>query len=601
MPLARGRPKRHVDRLAGGRYAPGMAEAHGGDHIAEVLKRWEISSLFTLCGGHISPLLVGAKSRGLRIVDGRDERSVVFAADAAARLSGRPGVAAVTAGPGVTNAVTALKNAQLAQSPVVLFGGATATMLRGKGALQDIDQAALLRSTVKRVFQCRRVPELGPTTERALKEASSGVPGPVFVEVPVDLLYPKSTVRSWYFEQTGAAQPRTWAARGLRLFLGAYLWRQFHQPAWPAWTRGRVDDVPEPSDEEVGAVAERLANADRPALVIGSQTLVGERDPAGLAKAVASLGVPTWLGGMARGLLGRSSGLQFRHRRGRALKEADLVFVAGFPLDFRMGYGRGFANAALVAVNRSRRELELNRKADVAVHASPAAFLRALARQSSARDRSPWFDVLRGREAERDAEIAGQAAPADENVNPIQFLMRLEEALQDDAILVADGGDFVGSAAYTLKPRGPLAWLDPGAFGTLGVGGGFAAGAAAVHPDRPIWILYGDGSSAYSLAEFDTFVRQGMAPIAVVGNDASWQQIARDQVTILGDDVGTRLRATAYHRVAEGYGGVGLELRDAAAIDSTLEEAKHHAAAGRPVLINVHLAPSAFREGSISI
>ena len=579
-----------------------MPEAHGGDRIAEVLGRWEIGSLFTLCGGHISPLLVGAQARGLRIVDGRDERSMVFAADAAARLSGRPGVVAVTAGPGVTNAVTALKNAQMAQSPIVVFGGATATMLEGRGALQDIDQAALVRSTVKRVFRCRRVPELGPTTERALEEASSGVPGPVFVEVPVDLLYPEATVRSWYLEQTGAARPTSLATRALRVYLEGYLWRQFHQPPLPAWARSRADTLPEPTDDEVRRVADRLASAHRPVLVIGSQTLVGERDPASLAAAVASLGVPTWLGGMARGLLGRSSELQFRHRRSRALKEADLVLVAGFPLDFRMGYGRGFGRATLAAVNRSRRELELNRKPDIAVHASPATFLRALAGVASASGaRTAWFERLRALEAERDAEIAAQAAPAEEKVNPIQFLLRLEEALQDDAILVADGGDFVGSAAYTLRPRGPLAWLDPGAFGTLGVGGGFAAGAAAVHPDRPVWILYGDGSCAYSIAEFDTFVRQGMAPIAIVGNDASWQQIARDQVTILGDDVGTRLRATAYHRVAEGYGGVGLEITDAAAIDRTLEEAKHHAATGRPVLINVHLAPTDFRKGSISI
>jgi acetolactate synthase-1/2/3 large subunit len=579
-----------------------MPESHGGDRIAEVLDRWSITSLFTLCGGHISPLLVGAQARGIRIVDGRDERSMVFAADAAARLSGRPGVVAVTAGPGVTNAVTALKNAQMAQSPVVVFGGATATMLEGRGALQDIDQAALVRSTVKRGFRCRRVPELGPTTERALEEASSGVPGPVFVEVPVDLLYPEATVRSWYLEQTGAAKPTSLATRALRVYLEGYLWRQFHQPPVPAWARSRADTVPEPTDDDVRRVADRLASAHRPVLVIGSQTLVGERDPASLAAAVESLGVPTWLGGMARGLLGRSSEVQFRHRRSRALKEADLVLVAGFPLDFRMGYGRGFGRATLAAVNRSRRELELNRKPDIAVHASPATFLRALAGVASPSAlRTAWFEQLRGLEAERDAEIAAQAAPAEDKVNPIQFLLRLEEALQDDAILVADGGDFVGSAAYTLRPRGPLAWLDPGAFGTLGVGGGFAAGAAAVHPDRPVWILYGDGSCAYSIAEFDTFVRQGMAPIAVVGNDASWQQIARDQVTILGDDVGTRLRATAYHRVAEGYGGVGLEIADAAAIDPTLEEAKHHAAAGRPVLINVHLAPTEFRKGSISI
>lgn len=579
-----------------------MTTAHGGDQIAEVLERWTIPTLFTLCGGHISPLLVGARARGIRVIDSRDERSAVFAADAAARLSGRPGVVAVTAGPGVTNAVTALKNAQMAQTPLVLFGGATATLLEGRGALQDIDQASLLRSTVKRVFRCRTVPQLAAVTERALREASSGVPGPVFVEIPVDLLYPEETVRSWYFEQSGASGAKTLRGRALTMYLEGYLWRQFHQPVVPRWLRAAPSDVPSVSDEQVDRVAERLGAAARPALVIGSQALVLERDPSSLAAAVERIGVPTWLAGMARGLLGRTSGLQFRHARGRSLKEADFILVAGFPFDFRLGYGRGFGRALVASVNRSAKELELNRKPDIAVHASPAAFLRRLAEvKGPDPDRSAWFAAVRDREETRDREIADAQRVEGDRVDPLYFLSRLEAALQDDAILVADGGDFVGSAAYTLRPRGPLSWLDPGAFGTLGVGGGFAVGAAAVHPDRPIWIIYGDGSSAYSLAEFDTFTRHGMSPIAIVGNDASWQQIARDQVTILGDDVGTRLAPTAYHTVAEGYGGVGLELSNPAEVDATLERAKQFAAAGRPVLVNVHIAPTDFRKGSISI
>jgi acetolactate synthase-1/2/3 large subunit len=168
-------------------------------------------------------------------------------------------------------------------------------------------------------------------------------------------------------------------------------------------------------------------------------------------------------------------------------------------------------------------------------------------------------------------------------------------------VLVVDGGDFVATAAYIVKPRRPLSWLDPGVFGTLGVGGGFAVGAASVRKNAEVWLLWGDGSSAYSLAEFDTFVRHGMAPIAVIGTDASWGQIARDQTTLLGSDVGTALRRTAYHSVAEGYGGKGLLLTDPSKVDETLEEAKAIARSGRPVCINVHLGKSDFREGSISI
>jgi acetolactate synthase-like protein len=168
-------------------------------------------------------------------------------------------------------------------------------------------------------------------------------------------------------------------------------------------------------------------------------------------------------------------------------------------------------------------------------------------------------------------------------------------------VLVADGGDFVATAAYILRPRSPLSWLDPGVFGTLGVGGGFAVGACAVRPKSDVWIIYGDGSSAYSLNEFDTFARHGMAPIAVIGTDASWGQIARDQVTLLGSDIGTTLRRTDYHKVAEGYGGKGLLLDKTENIDAVLDEAKALSKKGVPVCINVHLSKTDFREGSISI
>jgi acetolactate synthase-1/2/3 large subunit len=168
-------------------------------------------------------------------------------------------------------------------------------------------------------------------------------------------------------------------------------------------------------------------------------------------------------------------------------------------------------------------------------------------------------------------------------------------------VLVADGGDFVATASYVVRPRGPLRWLDPGAFGTLGVGGGFALGAARARPGAEIWILYGDGSLGYSLAEFDTFVRHGLAPIAVVGNDACWAQIAREQVKLLGDDTGVRLARTDYHRAAEGLGAAGLLVTRDEDVPAVLAEARTLSAAGRPVLVNAHLAPTDFREGSLSI
>jgi acetolactate synthase-1/2/3 large subunit len=352
----------------------------------------------------------------------------------------------------------------------------------------------------------------------------------------------------------------------------------------------------------IAAAAKALRAAERPVIVVGSQAMIGLRDPAPVARALDELGAPVYLAGMARGLLGRHHAAQLRHNRGAALKEADCVVVCGFPFDFRLGYGRGISRrATLIAANLSAEELRKNRRPDLAIELHPGEFLPALAAQAGRGEWPAWFDVLRGREAARDAEIAGKAAASGELIDPLHFFLRVEHHMADDAILVVDGGDFVATASYVVRPRAPLSWLDPGVFGTLGVGGGFALGAAACRPGREVWLVWGDGSSAYSLAEFDTYVRHGVAPIALVGNDASWAQIAREQVEVLGSPLGTELRRTDYHRVAEGYGGVGLELRDPDRVDAVLAEAKRIAAAGKPVCVNVHLRATDFRKGSISI
>lgn len=576
---------------------------HGGDLIASVFVKWSVPAVYTLCGGHISPILVGAKNRGIKIVDCRDEQSAVFAADALARLTGLPGVVAVTAGPGVTNSITALKNAQMAQSPLVLLGGATATVLRGRGALQDIDQMALIHSAVKWAARCDTVGKLVPTLERALRRAIDGVPGPVFLEVPVDVLYPEKIVREWYLKEAGVENASTLSQKAIGVYLKAHLYRQFHAPSVDVVNALPRVRLPRSRAGAVSAAARMLESAERPALVVGSQTMANCRDPEPLARAVSGLGIPTWLGSTARGLLGRQSAIQFRHERAKALREADVVVTCGFPFDFRLKYGLAIGRQAkVIAVNLSSEELVKNRKPELAIRMAPADFLLRLAERMRPSPRWRAFvEVCQARESARDAEIQSKARQGGPLVDPLHLFLRLEEKLADDSVLVVDGGDFVATAAYVLRPRRPLSWLDPGVFGTLGVGGGFALGAAIARPGSEIWVIYGDGSCAYSLAEFDTYVRHGMAPIALIGTDASWRQIARDQVSLLGSDVGTTLLRTAYHEVAAGYGGVGLLLDDPARVDATLDEAKALAKKGRPVCINVQLAKSDFREGSISI
>lgn len=577
---------------------------NGGDQIAEVLHRQGVRFLFTLCGGHISPILVGAKRRDIRVIDVRHEVNAVFAADAVARLTGIPGVAAVTAGPGVTNTITAIKNAQMAQSPLILLGGATATVLKGRGALQDIDQMALMEPHVKWAVSCSHVRDLVPTLEKAFTVAQEGVPGPVFVECPVDLLYPEDNVRQFYGAKA-ASETKSLPELALQAYLRLHLARVF-AGANRNTPGPRIRPAPPtPFPGAVARAAKLLHAAERPVLVLGSQATLQPDELPRLVASLEKLGVAVYLSGMARGLLGASHELWFRHNRSKALKEADLVLLAGVPCDFRLDYGLVISRKAkLIAVNRSEADAKKNRRPTLAITADPTELLCALAEQASPKDtpsRAAWLGRLRARDQDREAQIVEQTAAEIEPMNPLAVVRAIDDALADDSVQVADGGDFVATASYVTRARSPLSWLDPGAFGTLGVGAGFALGAKLCRPDAEVWVLYGDGSVGYSIAEFDTFVRHGIPVIAVVGNDASWQQIARDQVVLLGDDVGTVLARSDYHRVVEGFGAKGLQVERIEDLPEVLAEAKAIAAAGTPVLVNAHIGKSEFRKGSISM
>jgi acetolactate synthase-1/2/3 large subunit len=582
--------------------AAAAATRHGGDRVAEALVAHGVTNLYTLCGGHISPILAGAKARGVRIVDVRDEATAVFAADAAARLSGLPGVAAVTAGPGITNTITPLKNAQLAQSPVVVLGGAAPTALQGRGALQDIPQRPLVEPHVKRFIGVRRVRDLAPAVVEAFALAREGVPGPVFIEVPVDLLYDEASIRQWYADAAGKGT--SLPDRALRWYLNRHAARMFEGSRETTVPAVRPVPLPQPGDGAIARAAAALGKAERPLAVIGSQAVVDAAQAHALAAAVDRLGMPVYLSGMARGLLGRDHRLQMRHARRNALREADCVLLAGVPCDFRLDYGRHVRRSAtLIAANRSAKDARLNRRPDVAAIGDAGLCIRQLGERLGAPPArwADWVGTLRERDVAREAEIDRDAATRGEFVNPLALFRALDAEAADDAVFVADGGDVVATASYVLRPRGPLAWLDPGAFGTLGVGAGFALGAATVRPGREVWIVFGDGACGWSLVEFDSFVRQGIPVIAVVGNDAGWTQIAREQVKMLGDDVGTVLGRTAYHEVVQGFGAAGLLVQRDDEVLPALRRARQLAREGRPVLVNVWLDKTGFREGSLSM
>ncbi|MEW6730220.1 MAG: thiamine pyrophosphate-binding protein [Acidobacteriota bacterium] len=578
---------------------------NGGEIIARVLVKEGVKFIFTLSGGHIAPIFVEAKRAGLRVVDVRHEVNAVFAADAVARLSGIPGVATVTAGPGLTNTITAVKNAQLAQSPVIVLGGATATLLKGRGALQDIDQMALMQPHVKWAVAIKRLKDFAPVLQQAFTVCREGVPGPVFIECPVDLLYDEKIVREWYLQ--GNQKPaRNLQERLQRWYISRHLNKIFSDQDNIRIEDRRADyQIPTFAASQINTATQYLLRSKKPVFIIGSQAVAEPEQTGRIVAALEQIGAPIYLSGMARGLFGKDHRLQMRHKRREALRDADLVLLAGVPCDFRLDYGRHIRSSSIcVSINRSKRDLYLNKKPQLAVQADAGNFIielgNTLAGQTTP-DYSQWIEALTARDREREQEIDRQATQELAGINPLKLFRELNAILSDNSVLVADGGDFVATASYTLHPRQQLCWLDPGAFGTLGVGGGFALGAKLVRPEAEVWIIWGDGSSAYSLAEFDTFVRHQIPIIGLIGNDACWSQIARDQIEILKDDVASVLAHCDYHNVVKGFGADGTRIERIEELVPTIAQARAAIRQGRPYLINAIIGRSEFRKGSLSM
>ncbi|MBS0616792.1 MAG: thiamine pyrophosphate-binding protein [Spirochaetes bacterium] len=576
---------------------------NGGEIVAHVLYAHGVDALFTLIGGHISPILVEAKRHGIRVIDTRHEVNAVFAADAWARLKGIPGVAAVTAGPGVTNTITAVRNALMAESPLVLIGGATATALKGRGSLQDIDQIALIRTNVKKAFRATRVKDIAPILSRAFKVAASGVPGPVFVELPVDLLYDEKIVREWHDE--AAPKGKGLLPFAIRTYLKWHVDRLFAGAQAVKISKPERLSVPKVSASLVAKIQARIVSAERPLILAGSETLSQPQHAKEISAALESLGVPVYLSGMARGLLGTKSAVQYRQKRKEALREADLIILLGVPADFRLNYGAHLNRRAYhINVNLDKKNLTKNKRPNLAARVAAGALLMQLAEKGVRADTqriAAWKQTLAEREKAREAEIQKQAANKMQFINPVDFFLKSADVLVKKTILIADGGDFVATGAYILKPGGPLTWLDPGVFGTLGVGAGFALGAKVARPDHDVVILYGDGSAGYSIIEFDTFVRHKLAIGAIIGNDACWTQIYRDQKVFLEDDVACMLDYSHYDEIAKTFGGAGATITKPTQIKTGIAALKKSLAKKTPFVLNVLIGRSEFRKGSISM
>ena len=570
---------------------------HIGLDIGSFFKQKNITSVFTLCGGHISPILVGCEKENINIIQVRDEVSAVFAADAVSRLTDSVGVAIVTAGPGVTNTITAIKNAQMAQSPVLLIGGAAATLLKGRGSLQDIDQISLLKTYVKSAVSVKKTRDVIPTLANALNTATSGVPGPVFVELPIDLLYPEEDIRKEFINQL----PKSGYFGKIAHW---YVERHLNDLFSSKKSSIKVKPVKEfkLDQRKIDKAALAIVKAKKPVFLLGNQVTQNKEFLPMCLKSIDKLSIPTFTSGMARGCFGSSDKYFFRHNRKHALKNADVVVTLGIPLDFRLGYGFSInKDATLIAVNKSKEDLNKNRKPDIGIHADPSRIMHEIGKIINPPSCKEWIKELTGLEEKRETEILQFSKYETDFVNPVHLCKTIDKFIDEESILVADGGDFVGTASYTIRPRSSLGWLDPGPFGTLGVGGGFAIGAKSSFPKKEVWVFYGDGASAYSLAEFDTLCRHKLPVIAIIGNDASWQQIAREQKQMLGSNIGTELTFNAYEKVVEGYGGKGYYVENHDTLDETLKRAKEDAKLGYPVLVNIKISKSDFRKGSISV
>ncbi len=543
-----------------------MAFVHGGRLVSQALKRHGVSHLFTLCGGHIQAIYDGCLDDGIRVVDVRHEQTAGHAADGYARVTGKPGVCAVTAGPGVTDVVTAVANAQRGGIPMICLGGAGPAVLQDMGSLQDMDTVSLMRPISKwaqRVTEARR---LGEYLDSAFRIAQAGVPGPVYLELPIDILM-------------GGADEND------------------RPPTGPM-------DPPRPGGDPVliERAAELLRAAERPMFIVGSQIRWSPRRDA-LAKFAEASQAPFFLNGMARGGIPQASKNLFSRSRKVAMAQADVIFVFGTPFDFRLDYGRVFGSSAkIVQIDLDGAEMGKNRSVELSIHGDAGVVLGQLLEAMGGKgpERPEWLATIRAAEDKSRAKMAAEIGSASNPPNPLRVCAELGKRLGKSDIIIGDGGDFVATAAYVLSLEWPQLWMDPGPLGTLGVGPGYAMAAKLARPESNVVIVYGDGSFGLHGLEFEAMVRQGIPIVAVIGNDAGWTQIRRGQVDLYGAEraVATSLDYTRYDKVVEALGGFGAYVETADGIGPALDAAF---ASGKPACVNVKIAKSDFRKGAISV
>jgi acetolactate synthase I/II/III large subunit len=528
---------------------------HGGRLIARRLKAYGVTKLFTLTGGHLFSIYDGCRAEGIDLVDVRHESSAAFAAEGWAKVTREPGVAALTAGPGVTNGISAMASAMQNRSPMLVLGGRAPAWRWGQGSLQEIDHVPFVRPVVKMAATAGSTAEIPGLLDVAWDAVRRPHTGPAFVDFPLD-----------------------------------HVFSEAEEPELPAPAEIRLTPVETRALERAVAL---LREAERPVIMAGNG-LYWARSEGQLRELAEAAGIPVFLNGLARGCLPADHELFFSRARGVGLKGADVALVIGVPMDFRLGFGGSFGEETeLIVLDGAEPEREHPRPVAAELTGDVGEALRAVADgapPTRAAARRGWVEQLRGAERERRAAEEEQFTDERAPLHPMRLYRELAGVLDRDAILIGDGGDFVSYAGRVVDTYEPGCWLDPGPFGCLGCGPGYALAAKLAHPDRQVVLLLGDGAIGFAGMELDTLARHGVQVVAIVGNNGIWALEKNPMEFLYGYSVVADLRPeTRYDRVAEALGCQGELVRTPGELRPALERAF---AAGRPALVNVLTDPS---------
>jgi acetolactate synthase I/II/III large subunit len=532
---------------------------HGGRLIAARLRAQGVTKLFTLSGGHLFPIYDGCRAEGIEIVDVRHEQTAAFAAEGWAKVTRTPGVCALTAGPGVTNGMSAIASAAQNHSPVLVLGGRAPQFRWGQGSLQEIDHVPFVRPLVKLAATAQDTAEIPALIDRALSTAITPHSGPVFLDFPLDHVF-------------GEADPPEDDPSLGKPWLG---------PGAPG--------------DEIERVAALLRDAERPVIMAGAGLYWG-RGEESLRALAEELRVPVFLNGLARGCLPADHDLAFSRARSTGLRGADVALVIGAPLDFRLGFGAAFApDAEIVAIDVAEPDRDPPRAFAGELYGAVPAMLDALrsaarGRGSESSERAGWIESLRMTETESRAAEAAELSDDRAPLHPMRVYGELSRVLDRDAIVIGDGGDFVSYAGRLLDSFEPGCWLDPGPLGCLGSGFGYALAAKLARPDRQVVLLLGDGAFGFAGMELDTLARHGVAVLAVIGNNGIWALEKHPMEALYGYSVAADLRpATRYDQVATALGCEGALVSTPSELRPALQRGLE---SGEPTLINVLTDPT---------